>query len=492
MRPRFHRSAVVPACALWLASFAACSSKEAGDEPPQVLQSPSLWTDDTSAQLDAFWAAHRGRENFSAFYVEVVEALLSVEDAVERGDFSGARNRVDEVFASYPLSDEVWWSGIGRSGIGRDGTNVGTPVAYYGLRMLDEIAAWGLMGSTTEARRIQMTVVMPRCAEGERPTNTSLTRGESVRLELHPDVLARDHFLIRQSLRIFQQYVWAISRGALRLDPRFELVEQCVRVRYSGNPSYAGIDDANSVIEALPEEVREQTDMWWVLYPSNVPSDPMFDDVAFITGGMGGRGRAPVFIIDDLWLVRKPPHLGRGIYSDVERRVYLPQWLQHEFFHHLYRTWPEFGLEDAPHQWFNRGTWPDDFVGAWEPDYYAESLRKRLYDATPSIAHALQTTVSDFDVTVLSTEDFVGSYERRPVQNDWHRVEIRLESDGLRWRNEAGAEWALTWSGGQLLSAEDSPYGQQALAIEPRRDASGQVTADVRALYFLGEAYLRL
>jgi hypothetical protein len=56
--------------------------------------------------------------------------------------------------------------------------------------------------------------------------------------------------------------------------------------------------------------------------------------------GTGAEGFSPFFIIDDRWIVRKPPHIGTGEYSDVERSVYLPQWFQHEFFHHLFRTYP--------------------------------------------------------------------------------------------------------------------------------------------------------
>lgn len=446
------------------------------------------WTNDTEAQLDAFWQAHDGPEGFPASYVDAVQTLLRTEDDVERGDFAAARARLDEVFSTYPLSDPVWWSGVEQ-----DGTNVGTPVAYYGLRMLDEIVSRALAGATqVTSQPIQLTVVMPRCAQGLRPTNVELTEHETVELQLHPDLLANDHRIIRQSLRLFQHYVWAITGGALQLGLHFEQVDECVSVNYRANPSYAGIDSANDAIEQVPEQVQGATDMWWVLYPSNVPAAPIFDDTAFITGGMGGRGRAPVFIIDDLWLVRIPPHLGRGPYSEVERRVYLPQWLQHEFYHHLFRTWPEFLLEEEGHQWFDRSTWPEDFVGAWEPDYYAESLRKRLDGATPSVSQALRIGSSDFDASALTTQDLVGSYERRPVENDWHRVTIALEGNTLTWRNAAGAAWELTWADGVLRSVPDSPYGAQTIDIEPERTPAGEPLPTVRALYFNGERHVRL
>ena len=227
----------------------------------------------------------------------------------------------------------------------------------------------GLLGTSSTSDPLLLTVVLVDCAMGERPTNVERTAGEPVRSTLDPRVLADDHFLIRQSLRLFQRYVHAITDGASSLEVAYHRVATCAAVGYSRDRPVSGLTDYTEPLRALPEEVTERTDFWWVLYPSNVPSDPIFDETAFITGGMGGYGAgAPVFIIDDLWLVRKPPHLGRGDYSEVERRVYLPQWLQHEFFHHLFRTWPQFALEATGHQWFDRSTWPSDFVGEWEPD----------------------------------------------------------------------------------------------------------------------------
>ena len=100
----------------------------------------------------------------------------------------------------------------------------------------------------------------------------------------------------------------------------------------------------------LDDDLLNETDWFWILYPSHVPEFPDFDDNAFITGGMGSDSKGgPLFIIDDKWLVRKPAHLGDGMYNDVERRIYLPQWLQHEFYHHLYRIYPEFSLEVNGH-----------------------------------------------------------------------------------------------------------------------------------------------
>jgi hypothetical protein len=95
---------------------------------------------------------------------------------------------------------------------------------------------------------------------------------------------------------------------------------------------------------------------------------------------------ADVFVDGPLAVAQLAAHLGRGPYTSLERRAYLPQWLQHEFFQHLFRTWPEFKLEARSHQWFDRSKWPRDFEG-------------RL-------------------------EGFAGTYLREPRENDWHEGEV--------------------------------------------------------------------
>jgi len=458
--------------------------EDAGTAEADVPDAPPVHAA-TEAALDAFFAAHGSRDAFDPVYVDLVSSMLRIEDLVAAEDFDRARAELDRVFGAYPLSNDVWWSGVNAHG-----TNVGTPVAYYGMRMLDEIARVGQTDPAPPVGTLTLAVVMAACSEGLRPADREGTPpGEPVSLTIDPRLAADDHRALRQSLSLFRQYVWAITDGRLTLDVVFETVDACAAVRFEG--AVNGITNANNTIVEASDALHEVADMWMVLYPSNVPPGDEFAGVEYITGGMGlyGRGQ-PVFIADDLWILRKPPHLGVGDYSDVERRVYLPQWYQHEFFHHLYRLYPDFGLEAEGHQWFDRSTWPDDFVGRWEPDYYAESLAHRLRDADPPLHVTLRTAGPTSDVLDRLTEDDVlGTWQRRPVENDWHRVTTERDGDGLWWRNAAGVRWSLTLADGVLRAGDDCPYGAQDLGIELARDDEGRFTTEVTALFFGGERY---
>src|SRR6202011_5482786 len=122
---------------------------------------------------------------------------------------------------------------------------------------------------------------------------------------------------------------------------------------------------ARTIWRAVSDEVKTQTDWWWILFPAHFPyRHPDFAKAKFNGAGdmmAGPDGISPAFLSEDTWLLDKPRGLGRGPYTPEERMVYLPQWLQHEFFHHLFRPYPEFKLEAMNHQWFDRSAWPSDF-----------------------------------------------------------------------------------------------------------------------------------
>jgi hypothetical protein len=215
--------------------------------------------------------------------------------------------------------------------------------------------------------------------------------------------------------------------------------------------------------------------------------------------GTGPDSLSPFFIIDDRWLVRKPPHIGTGEYSSIERSAYLPQWLQHEYFHHLFRTYPEFGLEDTPHQWFDLGTWPPDFVGLYEADYFHEALVKRLQTATPplNVSQRYSTVGAPWDQ--LTIDDLYGTYQRNPVLNAWHIGDIRYRVSGpwVEWLNTAGVRWRLHDDilNGRLLTGPDCPYysyfNGRKFNILLERDLLGDLTAQIRGFAFMGEVYER-
>lgn len=85
----------------------------------------------------------------------------------------------------------------------------------------------------------------------------------------------------------------------------------------------------------------------------------------------------------------------------------------------------------------------------------------------------------------LLTRDLVGKYERKPVLNDWHKVEITLESNRLWWKNAAGKRWSLTYVNGILKSGTDCPYGVKSISIQ-------QAGSSVASLAFSGETYQKV
>jgi hypothetical protein len=438
--------------------------------------SPDLPVEPTTTELLAsFYAEHGGREAFAEPAASALEALLLAEDEVDAGDLPAAKARVEALFAAWPYASNGW------STPPPEGLNIGSPVAYYGLRMLEDIVA---AGPTEPAGTLQMTAIVARCATVSRPTLPDL-KPETVQLDLDPEILANDARVLREATNLFRHWVTAITRGVA-----VELVvvpmEGCANVTFTDDGrTIVSYPDANAMVAAIPADIARDADFFWVIAPSGVPGDGSGYGRHFITGGMGGIGARPLFLSDDGWFVRKPEHLGRGRYTTVERRAYQPQWFQHEFMHHLFWTWPEFGLETTGHQWFDRSTWPADFEGRFEPDYYSEALDKRLLGATPSLAEVLRgKDYADMDTTPLSA--IAGSFRRDPVENDWHAGTVAVAGANARWTNQAGVSWSLLVREGALYSGPDCPYGEQRVEVE--LGAAGAVAA----LWFGGDRYGRV
>ena len=308
---------------------------------------------------------------------------------------------------------------------------------------------------------------------------------ETVSLSIDPQILADDARVLRQSTDLFRRWVTAITRG-LEVELTVVEMEGCATVDYTDDGAViVSYPDTNAMIAGIPEDLARETDAFWVIAPSGVPGDGSGYGRHFITGGMGGVGPRPLFLSDDAWFLRKPEHLGSGPYHPVERRAYQPQWFQHEFMHHLFGAWPEFGLEASDHQWFDRSTWPADFEGRFEPDYYSEAIDKRLLDASPSLGERLQgLRTADMSETPLSA--IAGDYARLPVENDYHSVNVVVADGAATWTNRAGVSWSLVVRGGALYTGPDCVYGEVALDVE--LDATGAVAA----LWFGAERYGRV
>jgi hypothetical protein len=286
--------------------------------------------------------------------------------------------------------------------------------------------------------------------------------------------------------QLWREWVHAIT-GGTEVELTVVNTGRCTTVDWSGrgNDAYSTYADQADMLASAPQDIAEETDFWWIVAPSGVPGDGSGFDQAFISGGMGLDGTKPIFLSDDAWFTRKAVHLGQGAYTEAEARAYLPQWFQHEFMHHIFLTWPEFGLEDDFHQWHDRTTWPADFTGSWETDHYAESIDRRLMDATPSLAVRLQAPES-INYDTLEAADLAGQYVRLPIVDGWHKVTVMAVTDSeLSGSNEADWTWSFEIGPDGVWALPGAPHGL--LQLFPNAS-----DAEFVSLAYRNETYLRV
>jgi hypothetical protein len=434
-----------------------------------------------------------------------VTGFLQAKTEYQSGAYSQAKSTLDALWAQYPVGDSVWWSIFSDTPFG---LNLGTPPAYYGLRQLTDMTDWRLAnpGHPGAPRTIRLSVLLVGHSNGIEPRNTEeLEAGGGIHVthDLDERVALDDYAAIHESLDMFKEYIHTITKGMLGIETNIvALPDLDVAVHASTNNgvNFATISNHWEVFGGVSEAEIASTDWWWILYPSHIPEQyDHFQYTSFIAGGMGGGPNgSPCFIADDRWIVRVAGHLGLGTYDPRERMTYLPQWLQHEIFHYFYQVWHEFGLEEESHQWFDRGTWPADFEGQFEPDYYHESVFKRLHHAELPFHVGLRRATADAPWDEIELADVIGVYERLPVQNGWHVGDITLDGSPLRWRNTAGVSWNLDpdLANGALRIGPDCPYYDEdvdndfRLALE-REHALGDFIPVLDGFAFLGELYTR-
>jgi hypothetical protein len=316
---------------------------------------------------------------------EIAEAVLFAEDEVSVGNYSAARTRVANILNKYPFDSDVWK----KLDATNPEVNLARPNFYNNFRILDEITSVALNSPAATSRRLNMTVIMQRYSRFQVPEARG---GGWITAEIDQTQKTKDYSDYRQFLNLFRRYIWAITDGQLELNVRFYEVQNMFDYTYDLASNTLVRGSYSQPLSNLPAEIRNTTDFFWTVWP-DYPTDPKLDGITInAPEGMGGYQHSGSSYISPHFLSHDTATGKYSISSSyMTRRAWGPEWLQHEFFHHLFNIFPEYGLENSSHQWFSSSNWPADFVQGFEEDYYAESLKKRLRGSVPSIAARLKT-----------------------------------------------------------------------------------------------------
>lgn len=117
--------------------------------------------------LEDFFNCYGGQSAFSTHSVAAVTTFIEADNALQAGNYAQAKTMLDNLFNTYPRGSNIWWNVFNDP----NGANLGTPHAYYGLRMMEDIIDHGLNGvPNVPAKKAKMKIVLVGCSEGIQPT----------------------------------------------------------------------------------------------------------------------------------------------------------------------------------------------------------------------------------------------------------------------------------------------------------------------------------
>ena len=287
-----------------------------------------------------------------------VGTFYAAKEIYDAGRYEECRRILDAFWKRYPMGSKAWdpvsWTD--------EAHMIGHPHAYVALQMLTECCRARTSPDWYKDAPVplQWTIVLMGKIVATNGTTTFDER-----------LVANDKRRLRRSMPLFMEYVKAMTKGRIEVQPRIvHLPDYAAPVSEVDAEGNCGLD-TEKVAADVPKDVRDATDWWWMLYPLR--------PTCLIGGGMGGANGGPCFLSEDGWEVgfNIAEHPDR-VREDEEYDLYLSQWMQHEFYHFVFGLYPEFELEKEGHQWFDRSKWPADFTGQFESDYYSEALHKRI------------------------------------------------------------------------------------------------------------------
>lgn len=421
--------------------------------------------------------------------VDAVETFAVARALYREGLFEECQKELTSFWKKNPREAGAWAQLMNDN----LGFKLGQPVVYPGLILLTD-AVNGRIQEKTLAKPVQafdwnIVALLVGKSSGLMPANdeeAKAGKGTPVSAEIDPLLLANEHRAVHDLVWLTREYYRAVTEGKINLRLRVvHLPEVEFEVCAPGGPGGRGKNFAK-LKSAIPPDIAKVADWYWQVYPEiDPPRGGKYHLASFDPGGTVGGGITimpgtdkPMLICDDHWMTRRTIKDGGGPMHPLAHHIYFPYWLQHEFFHNHFGQNRHLELEVKGHQWFVRSTWPKDFVGRFEADYYSEAMFKRLQtQAKPSLAgYFIRRAWFSELLSALKPEDVVGRYAVANSENGWGSGEIKLVDGKLVWRNDAGRTWGLTLEkDGVLKTDQRNPYFKETPHYEilPVRGADG-------------------
>ncbi len=311
-------------------------------------------------------------------------AYLDVRNAVKSGNNELVRYALDELWASYPRGDDIWRDiYVTPRDNPFDETDFARMPFYVSLIFYDDIINWRVKNNVLNRKAdqyINLVIIVPTenrltvTAKGEDPVTYVST--------LDPDIRQNDYRAVREAFSDFDEIVFYLTEGQYNL--KLVIVEH----QTPTNSSIEYTEGVRSTKNSRPKEMNVlknkygelySADWVFLMYPfQNKYYFELESTIGRVVSGGMGRYQGRTFLIGTIEKILYSRAGSHPLLSSDERMSWINAWLIHEHVHRIYSLYEHLNLEEKPHSYYDRDTWPSDFTGSFHQDFYSDSIKKRV------------------------------------------------------------------------------------------------------------------
>ena len=424
-----------------------------------------------------------GLDAFPIAEVDGARTFYTVINLLSNGQIFEAKNMMDDFWRKYPTTNVDAWGRIPKPS---PVTSTIEHSPQAALVMLKDIVDWWtrknlgqvpnyvvrpmILGVVTQG---VISGILPRTFEelvwtsGDPSLVRAATKGENNTTYLDPRFTANFHESTRWGFWLFSEYIYAMTDGRLQMyiKPYIQQDPTIFKIMYDPSKTRGERGALSLILEPNQDQYNRELDavrtfdMTLFLTPTvNLQRLRKLGVPGFGSGGAGfAGGKSSIHAQVHGWMIRPFATIAEKdkttddivLRRPTELIWSLADFIWHEWAHTVNWLYPEIPIEKKGHDYFDRTTWPPDFVGQTQHEYFSEFMKKRLLIFGTGVMELtkrlLRHDPSPAELKGITLDYLLGKYFYNNVKSyeeqnvHWRGQIEKYNKSPIVWHNDANA-----------------------------------------------------